>query len=164
MPRSTLALRAPHWRSSYGCSFGGGWQDRGVSDDGLDQMGRARLHYAALEGSVEEVESCLAGGADVSAADGQGYTALHFACQQNRADVVAVLLAAGAPVDPVDTWGNTPLWRAVFSAQGSPVIVRRLVAAGADPDRENLSGICPRALAERMGVSDPSDYFTPGGS
>ncbi|WP_088286154.1 ankyrin repeat domain-containing protein [Kineosporia sp. A_224] len=134
-----------------------------MSDEDVDRMGRTRLHYAAAEGTVEEVERCLAGGSDVAAADRQGYTALHFACQQSRDDVVAVLLAAGAPVEVVDAWGNTPLWRAVFSAQGSPVIVRRLVAVGADPDRENLSGVSPRALAERMGMSDPSDYFDPKG-
>jgi hypothetical protein len=42
----------------------------------------------------------------------------------------------------------------VFRAQGDPVIVRRLVAAGADPDRENLSGMTPRALAQRMEIVD----------
>jgi uncharacterized protein len=136
-----------------------GRQDRDVGDDDVGQLGRTRLHYAALEGTVEEVERCLAGGDDVAAVDRQGYTALHFACQQNRDDVVAVLLAADAPVDVVDAWGNTPLWCAVFSAHGSPVIARWLVAGGADPDRENFSGVCPRALAERMGVSDASDYF-----
>lgn len=55
-----------------------------VTADSTDQMGRAPLHYAALEGRAEQVRALLTDGADVSATDKQAFTALHFACQQNR--------------------------------------------------------------------------------
>lgn len=122
-------------------------------------MGRTTLHYAAFQGSAEEVGALLADGADVYAADAQGFTALHFTCQQNRADVVEILLNAGAPVNVVDQWGNTPLWRAVFNAQGDPRVVHRLVQAGADPDQANFSGITPRQLARTIANYDTTGYF-----
>ena len=130
-----------------------------VTADAGDQMGRVPLHYAALEGRVDQVGALLDEGADVAATDKQGFTALHFACQQNRSDVAEALLAAGAPIDPVDQWGNTPLWRAVFSAKGDPRIVGTLVDAGADPDQENFSGSSPRQLAALIGNYDASGYF-----
>ena len=122
-------------------------------------MGRVPLHYAALEGRVDQVRALLLEGADAATTDKQGFTALHFACQQNRSDVAEALLDAGAPVDPVDQWGNTPLWRAVFNAEGDSRIVRILVDAGADPDQENFSGSSPRQLAGLIGNYDTSGYF-----
>ena len=74
-------------------------------------------------------------------------------------DVVEVLLDAGAPVDPVDQWGNTPLWRAVFNANGNARVVRRLVLAGADPDKANASSKTPRELATTIANYDTSEYF-----
>ena len=130
-----------------------------VTADVGDQMGRAPLHYAALEGPVDLVRALLLEGADVATTDKQGFTALHFACQQNRPEVAQALLDAGAPVDPVDQWGNTPLCRAVFNAKGDPRIVRTLVNAGADPDQENFSGSSPRQLALLIGIYDTSGYF-----
>ena len=118
-------------------------------------MGRVALHYAALEGTVDEVRALLAEGADVAVTDQQGFTPLHFACQENRRDVVEVLLDGDAPIDSVDQWGNTPLWRAVFNAQGDPRTVRLLVQAGANPDIHNASGRTPRDMAAVLGV----EYF-----
>lgn len=101
----------------------------------------------------------LSENAAVNAADEQGFTALHLACLGNRDDVAEALLGAGASVDPVDAWGDTPLFRAVFNAGGDPTLVHRLVAAGADPDRQNAHGVSPRQLAETIGSEDTSGYF-----
>ena len=122
-------------------------------------MGRAPLHYAAAYRPAAEVAALLADGADIAAKDKQGFTALHFACQENRLDVAGLLLEAGAPVDPVDQWGNTPLWRAVFNANGDARVVRRLVLAGADPDKANAAGKTPRELAATISNYDTSEYF-----
>lgn len=130
-----------------------------VNVDDVDRMGRTPLHYAVLDGPVDQVRTLIALGFTVAATDRQGFTPLHFACQQYRDEVVEVLLDAGAPVDPVDSWGNTPLFRAVFNSAGDPVIVRRLVAAGADPDLANKSGQSPRGLARMIGNYDTSEYF-----
>lgn len=51
-----------------------------VTADVGDQMGRVPLHYAALEGPVDQVRALLLEGADVATTDKQGFTALHFAC------------------------------------------------------------------------------------
>jgi ankyrin repeat protein len=131
-----------------------------MASDDPDRLGRTSLHYAALDGPVDQVRDLLASGQrNVAATDKQGFTPLHFACQQYRDDVVEVLLDAGAPVDPVDAWGNTPLSRAVFNAKGDPAIVRRLVSAGADPDVANASGRSPRELAGIIGNYDTSGFF-----
>jgi uncharacterized protein len=135
-----------------------------VTADARDEMSRTPLHYAALNGPLEDVRALLRGGADVAATDEQGFTAPHFACQQNRPDVAEVLLDAEAPVDPVDQWGNTPLFRAVSNAKGDPRIVHRLVRAGADPDKENASGRTPRQLASMIANYDTTGYFDGTGS
>lgn len=112
-----------------------------------------------MAGSRDQVQGLLRDGADVAAVDKHGFTPLHFACQQYRLDIVDVLLGVGAPVDALDAWGNTPLFRAVFNANGDPSIVRRLVAAGADPDKPNASGRTPRELASTIANCDTSHYF-----
>ncbi|GAA1559321.1 ankyrin repeat domain-containing protein [Kribbella lupini] len=130
-----------------------------MTTDDPDRLGRTALHYAALDGPVDQVRDLVASGANVAATDKQGFTPLHLACQQYRADVVEVLLDAGAPVDPIDAWGSTPLYRAVFNAKGDPAVVRRLVSAGADPDLAIASGRSPRELAEMIASCDTSGFF-----
>ena len=114
---------------------------------------------SALDRPAEDVAALLADGADVAAKDKQGFTAVHLACQENRLTIVELLLAADAPVDPADQWGNTPLWRAVFNAHGDARVVRRLVLAGADPDKANASGKTPRELATTIANYDTSEFF-----
>lgn len=116
----------------------------------LDGFGRSPLHYAALSGDVSEVERLLAEGTDPSLADRSGHTPLHFAAQEQRASCVPILVAAGASVDVRDRWGNTPLFRAVFDSRGNGDTVSALLAAGADPDILNHSGVSPRSLAQRV--------------
>jgi ankyrin repeat protein len=110
----------------------------------------------------------LAAGAHVGATDRQGFTALHFAAQQGSKRVAAILIARGARVDAVDQWGNTPLFRAVFNYRGDPATILLLRQAGADIDRQNSSGLSPRALAARIANRDVEvwlrdDSSTPSG-
>ena len=150
--------QCPHSASVRARDHGDG-QTIAVTADAADRSGRTPLHYAALQGTAEQVRSLLLDGADIAAVDKQGFTPLHLACRQYRPDIVEVLVDAGAPIDALDAWGNTPLFRAVFNANADPCIVRRLVAAGADPDKPNASGRTPRELADAIASYDTSQYF-----
>jgi ankyrin repeat protein len=118
-----------------------------------DEFGRSAIHYAAANGDTAEVARLLASGADPGEPDAIQFTPLHFAAQEQHPDVVELLLKAGADVSATDRWGNTPLWRAVLSAHGDISTSASLLAAGADPDAANHTGLSPRQLAERMGLS-----------
>ncbi len=130
--------------------------------DGLDRAGRSLLHYAALEGDLDEVARLIAGGYDVGLPDRAAYTPLHFAAQGQHAEVARALLAAGAPVDPQDRFGKTPLTVALFNVpddESEGAVVHVLLAAGADPDLENNRGISPRGLAETVDNFDLMRFF-----
>jgi ankyrin repeat protein len=83
-------------------------------------------------------------------ADG-GWTALHLAAHYERPEVVAALIAAGADVDATadNDIGNTPLMAAV--AGNSVAALERLLAAGADVERQDKSGLTALALAQGEG-------------
>jgi ankyrin repeat protein len=119
-----------------------------------NEFGRSAIHYAAANGDADEVTRLLAEGADPGEADNVGFTPLHFAAQEQHPPVIKVLLAAGADVQATDRWGNTPLWRAVFTAHGDASASVALLAAGADLDTVNSTGVSPRILAQRMGLTD----------
>lgn len=126
----------------------------------MDQAGRTPLHYAALEGRVDDLQRMIADGADVGATDNALMTPLHMACQQGQVDAAAALVNAGAPVNASDAHGNGPLWRAVFAfKQGGPELVRLLLDAGADSDAVNKAGSSPRDLAQRMIGPDAGALF-----
>ncbi|WP_409463392.1 ankyrin repeat domain-containing protein [Amycolatopsis sp. GA6-003] len=69
---------------------------------------------------------------------------LHTAAEYGSAEVVAELAARVADVDAL-SYGRTALWRAV--AAHRPDNARVLVAAGADPSREMMSGWPPARLS-----------------
>ncbi|MGW3121624.1 ankyrin repeat domain-containing protein [Streptomyces sp. NPDC001107] len=127
-----------------------------------DRLGRAAVHYAAGGGDVDGLRALLAEGADPGAVDAEGWTPLHLAAQAQAPAAVEVLLAAGAAVDVVDRHGNTPLWRAVFCSRGEGGTIRLLLGAGADPDRDNVHGVSPRALAGRIANYDVAVHLPAG--
>jgi ankyrin repeat protein len=57
-------------------------------------------------------------------------------------------------VDVGDRNGNTALFDAVFNYRGDPATLRVLLAAGADPERQNAKGVSPRGLADLIGNYD----------
>jgi hypothetical protein len=123
-------------------------------DQGRDRMGRTAVHYAAADGDVAGLRGLVASGADPDAADNAGWTPLHFAAQAQDPRAAEALLATGAAVDVPDRHGNTALSTAVFNSRGEAATLRVLLAAGADPDRENAHGVSPRGLANKIANYD----------
>jgi len=94
---------------------------------------REQLHFAAQDGSVEEVKRLLGAGYQPNVFDELGKTPLHYAAERGHLDVVKLLLASGADVNAHDerVIGNTPL-RDIADACSFDV-AKTLVDAGADP-------------------------------
>lgn len=79
------------------------------------------LCWAASEGDLFEVQSLIAKGVNVDAADYDGRTALHLAASEGHPKVVRYLLNKRAQVNPRDRWGNTPLADAVRGNHGEVI-------------------------------------------
>jgi ankyrin repeat protein len=126
---------------------------------GVDRIGRTPLHYAALEGKLDEAKRLLTEGADPSARDDNGWTPLHFAAQSWQMEMASLLLSSGAPVDAQDSNGNTALCNAVFSSKGRGELIGLLRAHGADPRLENNHGISPLGLAKTIANHDVKQHF-----
>ena len=127
-----------------------------------DCGGRVALHHATVDGTADEVQALLVGGADVNDRDKSGWTPLHFAAEYQRADVVRVLATAGADVNARERQvGNSPLHRAVMSSRGAGETILALLDAGADPDLVNDLGDSPRAWAERIANYDAKQHLPP---
>jgi uncharacterized protein len=126
---------------------------------GVDRIGRAPLHYAALEGNESEVSRLIAASANVNAKDDNGWSPLHFAAQASAEKIVVLLIAAGADIDAVDANGNTPLWKAVFSSRGTGSVIKILRDAGAEPLKENEYGVSPLSLARQIANYDVARFF-----
>ncbi len=106
----------------------------------VDRGGRIPLHYAALEGTADDVTRLLQGGQDVHAVDHAGFTPLHFAAQDGRPDNARVLIAAGAGVNAADAKGETPLKKAVMSIHDYVGVIKVLRENGADPTIKAQNG------------------------
>jgi len=127
---------------------------------GVDEYGRTPLHYAAGDGDPARVAALLEAGHDPNLQDDDGRTPMHCAAEANAPAVVEVLLQAGAEVDVADAWGNTPLGKAVFNSRGEGAVIRLLRERGADPYRENNSGVSPLSLARLIANFDVAQFFT----
>ena len=82
----------------------------------------------------------------------------------SRADRVAPLLSRGANVEDPDKYGNTPLYLA--AVQGETEIVRILLAAGADPNKESFAEDqgAPLCAAAAWGHTDIVRLLLEGGA
>lgn len=128
--------------------------------DGRPSLVEASVSFAGSEVQAQLVQLLLENGASVNAVDKlTGATALHFASQQNNFSCVNTLLLYGADVHAVDKHGNSPLFRAVLASRGNPMLVKRLITAGADPSKQNLHGVSPKSLAKECGLDDILTVF-----
>jgi ankyrin repeat protein len=110
---------------------------------------------AAVANDVPTLAALLAGGASAklitSRYDG---TALIAAAHLGHVGAVDALIRAGAPLDHVNNLGWTALIEAVVLGDGGirhTEVVRRLLAAGANPAIADRQGAAPLALARARG-------------
>lgn len=111
------------------------------------------------DGDVESLTRCLTEHPTIASARGEsGDTLLHHACHHKLDEAVALLLDAGASPHARGFHGRTPLHSAVndTSASRAAPIVRRLLAAGADPGARDNAGADVVTLA-RQEVWAPQD-------
>ena len=123
-----------------------------------DSRGYPLLHHACMrqDGGFRAAKYLLAAGADPNERDSARFeqTALHLAAEQGDLELAELLLEHGAKPDEQDYWGNGPVWKALHTG-GLEVnaprrgrweqMVRLLVKAGADLDRENAAGKAARS-------------------
>ena len=125
------------------------------------------LMFAAREGDVESARLLVAGGANVSAVDGDGKNALALAIFNGNYEVASFLADSHANVNQADAQGFTPLFWAVdrrnmetapnfpWMVTTDPLpLIRKLLDAGANPNA--LVNNTPRA---RMREGSPRIVF-----
>ena len=108
---------------------------------------------AAALGDVPTLRRCIEEDDDARVRrSSDGWTPLHLAAFFGRDDAVTLLIDHGAPLDALSTNAtrNTPLHAALAGAL-SPVIVRRLVFAGADVTARGAHHVTPLHLAASRG-------------
>lgn len=105
-----------------------------------DKAGQTALFYAVRHNSdVKLVRKLIDSGADVNCVDKAGRTALMLAAHHNASlEILQELLGRGALVEVVDKKGQTALLEAAQYA--TPLVVRALLRAGADPEAANKEG------------------------
>jgi cytohesin len=132
--------------------------DAGAELDTVDGKGMTALHYAAFNNRADVVKILLAAGADPNAKNEDGNTPLHYAAIQasytpeENEQIIELLLKAGAHLNAgTSRQGTTPLHYA--AAHNRPHVVRALLQAGADVNRENHCGT-PLHIAAHYGHVD----------
>ena len=119
---------------------------RMVNYRGMD--GNAALHIVTRGRQPNWVAYLLSKGADPDITDAKGDTALILAARSGFAEGAARLIAAKAQVDKTNRLGETALIVAVQARQ--PAIVKMLLEAGADPDKQDFAaGYSARDYARR---------------
>lgn len=93
-----------------------------------------RLHHAAADGDIEEMQRLVGCGYSLELFDDLGRAPLHCAVEGCHLKAVEWLIAAGANVNANDEQhiGETPLCCAAKT--GHPELVEFLLCKGADPD------------------------------
>lgn len=111
------------------------------------------LLNALLDDDVEQFRSLLDAGADPTSALEGGTTIVHVAAMVDDPTYLELLVEAGADVDVANaSSGETPLM-AAMRADREPQF-RRLLDAGADPDRADADGDTPLHVAGLIKAAD----------
>lgn len=126
-----------------------------------DRAGRTALHYAAVDGKLDELRKLIAQGADVDAQEEAGWTPLHFAADGGNLDITTTLIEAHASVNIVNCRGENSLFRAVLAGniEQAHGVVELLLQNGADPNLEDMYGESPLSLVAGFHPDDPVRAF-----
>lgn len=112
------------------------------------------LFDAARLGRDDMVPALLQAGAQIEGEDARGHTPLVIASYNGQESTTALLLSLGAlPDGSPDAPGSSALMGVAF--KGHAALVKRLLAAGADPNRTNRAGqtaLMMAALSDRREV------------
>ncbi|KAK5603792.1 hypothetical protein CRENBAI_000941 [Crenichthys baileyi] len=124
--------------------------------------GLCAIHLAVLADRLQALRELLAGGADVEAQERScGRTALHLATETNNVSLAGCLLLEGnAKVDCCTFNGSAPLH--IAAGRGSVKLTALLMAAGADPQRENFEPLFFREEEEEDCEGDDDEGYIPG--
>ena len=98
-----------------------GTSDEAVLDGNADSV--VELLWAASKGNLRGLQTALAKGTPVNAADYDGRTALHLGAAEGHDEVVNYLLSHGHPLHVRDRWNATPLDEARREERGSVVAI-----------------------------------------
>ena len=118
-----------------------GTSDEAVLDGNADSV--VELLWAASKGNLRGLQTALAKGTPVNAADYDGRTALHLGAAEGHDEVVNYLLSHGHPLNVRDRWNATPLDEARREERGSVVAI--LEAAELNRVRSNTLRPTPDA-------------------
>ena len=127
-----------------------------------DAAGYTALHWAAIRGHGELVETLVEAGAEVNAIGGDGGTPLHWACHHDDVGTVRLLLDGGADPAIRNRWGRTPLH--VAARRGCTQVAMLLLARGAEPDATTREGWTPLHVAYLSGQGAVVELLTEAGA
>lgn len=140
----------------------------GVDVNARSDQGETSCNDAASGGgqaNLRKLRWLIEAGADVDISNNIGLSPLYMACSRmsiDQIEMMLILLAAGANVHALTAKGDTVCHRVAQSIDNRTVHVTRvmqfLLAAGADVDTANPSGITPRQLLRThcQAVLEPS--------
>lgn len=111
------------------------------------------LKQAASEGKLDAVKDLIENqNVSVDQPDEFGDTALHGAAQNAKEDIVKYLLDKGANPNARNKTGSTPLHKLVASRFEQKPVLKRLMAAKADPSIRNNAGLLPEQLVRNKNI------------
>nr|QJQ40090.1 NF-kappa-B1 protein [Trachinotus ovatus] len=127
--------------------------------------GLCAIHLAVLTNQLSSLRELLEGGANVEAQERScGRTALHLATEADNVSLAGCLLLEGnAKVDCCTFNGSTPLH--IAAGRGSVKLTALLMAAGADPHKENFEPLFFReeeCCNEEREDEDEDEGYIPG--
>jgi ankyrin repeat protein len=136
------------------------------------KYGRTPLHWAALYGNKDAVESLLAKEANVNATDKDQMTPLHLVAENDQKEAgqlvletAKLLLASNADVNAVNfPFGDTPLHKAAGGRVCCKEMAELLLANKADVNAQNGSGWTPLHVAASEGRKDVAELLLAHGA